>query len=72
MMPDITLRLLMRTVPGDQWAVERELRLRVKEAFDKHGIAMSTTQRTVTVLENAPGAAGQSEAAVPQDEGGAA
>lgn len=65
---DITLRLLMRTVPGDQWAVERELRLRVKEAFDKHGISMSTTQRTVTVLENAP----VGQAAVPQDEGGAA
>lgn len=65
---DITLRLLMRTVPGDQWAVERELRLRVKEAFDKNGISMSTTQRTVTVLENAPG----EKPAVPQDEGGAA
>ncbi len=65
---DITLRLLMRTVPGDQWAVERELRLRVKEAFDKNGISMSTTQRTVTVLENAPG----ENPAVPQDEGGAA
>ncbi len=65
---DITLRLLMRTVPGDQWAVERELRLRVKEAFDKNNISMSTTQRTVTVLENAPG----QQAAVPQDEGGVA
>ncbi len=65
---DITLRLLMRTVPGDQWAVERELRLRVKEAFDKNGISMSTTQRTVTVLENAPG----DKPAVPQDEGAAA
>ena len=79
---DITLRLLMRTVPGDQWVVERELRLRVKEAFDKNDISMSTTQRTVTVLENAPGKAVAIEAptepkaaepaAVPRDEGAAA
>ncbi len=41
---DITLRLLIRTLPGDQWAVGRELRLRVKEAFDAEGIVMAYPQ----------------------------
>ena len=30
----VTLRLTLRTPPGDQWAVARDLRLRVKQAFD--------------------------------------
>ncbi len=37
---NVTLRLLLRTAPGDQWAVARELRLRVKSAFDSAGIAV--------------------------------
>lgn len=38
----ITLRVVLETEPAAQWAVERELRLRVKEAFDAAGIAMAT------------------------------
>lgn len=37
---NVTLRLLLRTAPGDQWAVARELRLRVKAAFDGAGIVV--------------------------------
>lgn len=36
----ITLRLVIRTPPGDQWAVGRELRARVKAAFDGADIAI--------------------------------
>ena len=36
----ITLRLVIRTPPGDQWAVGRELRARVKTAFDDANIAI--------------------------------
>jgi small-conductance mechanosensitive channel len=36
----ITLRLTIRTPPGDQWAVGRELRARVKAAFDAAGIVI--------------------------------
>ena len=36
---NVTLRLTLRTPPGDQWVVARELRLRVKAAFDAAGIA---------------------------------
>lgn len=47
---DITLRMLQRTVPGDQWAVGRELRLRMKEAFDAHGIVITVPQMEITVV----------------------
>ena len=36
----VILRLTLRTPPGDQWAVGRELRARVKAAFDAAGIAI--------------------------------
>ena len=36
----VILRLTLRTPPGDQWAVGRELRARVKTAFDSANIAI--------------------------------
>ena len=39
----ITLRLVVRTPPGDQWAGGRELRARVKTAFDGASIAILNT-----------------------------
>ncbi len=36
----VILRLTLRTPPGDQWAVGRELRMRVKTAFDGANIAI--------------------------------
>ncbi len=43
---NISLRLLLRTAPGDQWAVARELRLRVKSAFDDAGITVLNSLHT--------------------------
>lgn len=37
---NVLLRLTVRTPPGDQWAVARELRRRVKNAFDAAGISI--------------------------------
>jgi small conductance mechanosensitive channel len=40
----ITLRLVVDTEPKSQWGVERELRLRFKEAFDREGIPLEVHQ----------------------------
>ena len=53
----ITLRLVVKTDPLSQWQVQRELRLRIKEAFDAAGIAIPFPQRTVRVVNAAGGAA---------------
>ncbi len=46
--PDaIVLRLAAKTEPGSQWALSRELRLRLKRAFDDRGIEIPFPQRTV-------------------------
>jgi small conductance mechanosensitive channel len=34
----VEFRILAKTKPGDQWSVERELHIRIKNAFDRHGI----------------------------------
>ncbi len=34
----VEFRILAKTKPGDQWSVERELNIRIKNAFDRHGI----------------------------------
>lgn len=43
----IAIRLVVKTEPSMQWAVERELRLRVKEALDQAGIEIPFPQQTV-------------------------
>lgn len=43
----IMIRLLIKTIPAQQWAVGRELRLRVKEAFDRTGISLGIPQREI-------------------------
>ena len=46
--PDaITLRVLVKTQPMEQWAVARELRQRIKARFDHEGIEMPYSQRMV-------------------------
>jgi small conductance mechanosensitive channel len=45
----ITLRLVAKTDPSEQWAVARELRIRIKETFDAEGIQMPFPQRTVWI-----------------------
>lgn len=43
----IAVRLAVKTEPSMQWGVERELRLRLKEAFDQAGIEIPFPQQTV-------------------------
>lgn len=43
----VTLRLVVKTDPADQWGVARELRLRIKRAFDEAGIEIPAPQQTI-------------------------
>ncbi|MGB0099689.1 MAG: mechanosensitive ion channel family protein [Nocardioides sp.] len=43
----ITLRVLLKTAPLQQWAVARELRQRIKARFDHEGIEIPFPQRVV-------------------------
>lgn len=36
----VVLRLMVKTVPGRQWAVQRALREAIKTTFDRHGVAL--------------------------------
>lgn len=43
----LALRLVIKVQPARQWAVNRELRARIKTAFDREGIEIPFPQRTV-------------------------
>jgi small conductance mechanosensitive channel len=43
----VTVRCMVQTLPGQQWAVAREIRRRAKKAFDARGIELPFPQRTV-------------------------
>lgn len=45
-----TLRIVVTTEPKSQWAVERELRQRIKEAFDAAGISLEVPHIAPPVL----------------------
>jgi small conductance mechanosensitive channel len=45
----ISIRLVMKVEPGEQWATAREVRTRIKEAFDAEGIEIPFPQRTVWI-----------------------
>jgi small conductance mechanosensitive channel len=45
----VTVRTVLRTVPGQQWAVGREFRRRIKNRLDAEGIEIPYPQRTVHV-----------------------
>ncbi|MGH7584770.1 MAG: mechanosensitive ion channel family protein [Gemmatimonadales bacterium] len=45
----LTLRIVARTRPGQQWAVARELRRRIKLRFDREDIEIPFPQRTMHV-----------------------
>ena len=47
----IAIRLAMKVEPGEQWATAREVRRRLKTAFDEEGIEIPFPQRTVWVHE---------------------
>ncbi len=43
----IMIRLLIKTLPAEQWNVGREFRLRVKEALENEGISLGIPQREI-------------------------
>jgi small conductance mechanosensitive channel len=43
----VTLRLLLKTLPSKQWEVARELRRRIKYRFDREKIAVPYPHRVV-------------------------
>jgi small-conductance mechanosensitive channel len=49
----ITLRMIVKTSPGSQWALQRELREALKASYDNAGIEIPFPQRTVWVRSNA-------------------
>jgi small conductance mechanosensitive channel len=49
---EITIRLVAKVTPAKQWAIERELRARIKDAFDAEGIEIPFPQRTVWVRQD--------------------
>ena len=73
--PDaITLRVLVKTQPMEQWGVARELRQRIKARFDHEGIEIPFPQRVVWHREGRPHPGPDDELAPPngdegQDEG---
>ena len=52
-----TVRLLLKTAPGAQWRVQRELRSRVKQAFDERGITSSLAGQPAPLTFDGPDAA---------------
>ena len=49
----IAIRLAVKVEPGEQWAASREIRRRLKKAFDDDGIQIPFPQRTVWLHEAA-------------------
>ncbi len=45
----VEIRLVVKTMPGEQWAISRELRRRIKLALDQARIEIPFPQRTVWV-----------------------
>lgn len=50
----ITMRLVLKVEPSEQFAVAREVRRRLKKAFDQEGIEMPFPQRTIWVHQVEP------------------
>ncbi|MBS43733.1 MAG: mechanosensitive ion channel protein MscS [Nocardioides sp.] len=43
----VTMRLVLKTTPGSQWAIAREMRQRIKTRFDHEGIEIPFPQRVI-------------------------
>ncbi len=64
--PDAVLvRVTVKTQPLEQWKVARELRERIKAAFDERGIEIPFPQRTVWMRTEGPGTAPPAPAPAP-------
>lgn len=48
----VSIRLVVKTDPAEQWVVARELRLRIKEALDEAEIEIPFPQRTVWIRQD--------------------
>lgn len=57
----VVLRLVIKVVPGQQWSIMRELRRRIKNAFDAAGIEVPFAQRTVWLRTERPVAFGEEQ-----------
>jgi small conductance mechanosensitive channel len=44
---DVGLRIIAKVKPGEHWAAEREIRARIKSAFDTHGVEIPFPRRVV-------------------------
>jgi moderate conductance mechanosensitive channel len=53
----VDIRLVIKTTPGTQWGISRELRRRIKAAFDAAGIEIPFPQRTTWVRSDDAAAA---------------
>ena len=51
----VSIRLVLKVEPGEQWATAREVRKRLKRAFDQAGIEIPFPQRTVWIHDPATG-----------------
>lgn len=47
----IVIRLVIKTIPGQQWGIARELRRRIKLAFDEAGIEIPVPQTGIRVMK---------------------
>lgn len=50
----IVIRLVIKTIPGQQWGIARELRRRVKLAFDEAGVEIPFPQTGIWVRQEDP------------------
>ncbi|MEX2324483.1 MAG: mechanosensitive ion channel family protein [Nitriliruptoraceae bacterium] len=57
----VDIRLVVKTQPGKQWAIARELRRRIKIALDAAQIEIPFPQRTVWLRTEAPVAVGDAD-----------
>lgn len=48
---EVTLRFRLKTLPTKQWEVGRELRRRIKKAFDAQGIQIPSPQMTIRIKQ---------------------
>ena len=68
----MTVRVRIKARPLTQWDIGRELRRRIKKAFDAEGIQMPAPPGTVTLLQSAPASVTETPAPTPEPTDGSA
>jgi moderate conductance mechanosensitive channel len=53
----VTVRVTVKCTPNDHWAVQREMRERIKEAFDREGVRVPPPTYPTSTVPGAPGTA---------------